>query len=72
MTEETPKLTYDVEKARKAQNSLGFIFAPYSGECFRCGRNIYNIKNGPTAISVEQASRGRITGCPFCHYSFVE
>lgn len=50
-------------------------FAPKSGRCFRCGRNIYDlieIGTRKTGISVEKASSELITGCPHCHYSFVD
>lgn len=34
----------------------------YDGICFRCKRNIFEYYDGTEYI----------TGCPFCHYSFVE
>lgn len=43
--------------------------------CPHCGRNIYQEyeRDGhKTGISVEQAGSDLITGCPHCHYSFVE
>lgn len=51
-------------------------FAPHSGNCYRCGRNIYLPTNGSNGsvlgITVDQAASRLITGCPHCNYSFVE
>ena len=52
-------------------------FAPaFDGSCFRCHQNIYAKIVHPsgyvTGITVEQAGRTLITGCPHCHYSFVD
>lgn len=51
-------------------------FAPKSGCCWRCSRNIYaeatingRISKG---YSVERASKEMITGCPHCYASFVD
>lgn len=41
-------------------------FAPESGKCYRCNKQIYE------KISLEKASNELITGCPHCNYSFVE
>lgn len=46
-------------------------FAPNANidyRCYHCGRNIY----GRGGWSVEYAAKHLVTGCPFCHYSFVE
>ena len=52
-------------------------FAPSGGRCYRCHRQIY--ANQETAegyishgISVWEAGHRLVTGCPHCHYSFVE
>lgn len=37
-----------------------------SGHCFNCKRDIYDV------ISFDHAATQLITGCPHCHYSFVE
>ena len=51
-------------------------FAPHSGLCFRCHLQIYGIlvADGKETygISVEKAGNQLITGCPFCHISFVD
>ena len=51
-------------------------FAPRDGRCYRCGRQIYQQFKWPdghkTGISEQKASGCLITGCPHCHYSFVE
>lgn len=79
--------TYDVDKAIEAQKeyckefaakhpedgmhdsmSRGQGFAPMNGVCYRCHRQMYS----EGGISVERARRNLTTGCPFCHYSFVE
>jgi len=43
------------------------FFMPHNGICFSCHRDIIPelIKNGQTGNSL-------ITGCPLCHYSFVD
>ena len=73
--------TYNPALAVKAQEEhckrVGApMFAPSSGYCFHCGQNIYSAKVYPNGfiggISVEQASRNLITGCPFCHISFAD
>lgn len=72
---------YDTVKAIQAQREYceehgRFVFAPeIGGQCYRCHRNIYApIDHGgyTTGITVEEAGRTLITGCPHCHHSFVE
>lgn len=72
---------FDPKKAAKAQIAYCEheevpMFAPSNGQCFRCGRNIYLPTNGQSGricgITVEQAGKTLITGCPHCCYSFVE
>jgi len=72
---------YDTEKAIAAQNQYcaekGFPhFAPHTGRCYRCGRDIYSEIEHPTGrktgITVERASHELITGCPHCNYSFCD
>lgn len=63
--------TFDSIKAAQAQREYckenkAPLFAPEYGSCFRCKKDIYK------AISVEEASKSLITGCPHCHYSFVD
>lgn len=79
--------TYDISKAVKAQEEYlkklavehpedwmapnfakGKGFAPRSGYCYSCGKNIYE----EGGISVEKAGKELITGCPFCHRSYVD
>ena len=43
-------------------------FSPKDGYCPHCHNPIYIIGG----ISVEEASKTHVTGCPYCHYSFVE
>lgn len=42
-------------------------FAPITGYCWRCGRDIYDKDDG---FSVEEAATRLITYCPRCHRSF--
>jgi hypothetical protein len=49
------KYTYDTGSA---------LFAPTSGICWTCNKQIYN------KITLEEAGEGLITGCPYCHSSF--
>lgn len=46
-------------------------FAPHSGNCFRCGKNIYQLDRF-TGFSVRYAASHHITACPHCHYSFCD
>ena len=72
--------TFDIIEAAKAQANLcsakGYPhFAPTSGRCYNCGKNIYQqIDHGDfkTGVSVERAGHELITGCPHCHYSYCE
>ena len=50
-------------------------FAPQYGICWRCHRNIYKPivhENRTTGISVEDAGKRLITGCPHCSWSYCE
>lgn len=65
---------YNSEQARKAQkeycekNKVPH-FAPWSGSCYSCHKNIYSAPNGYT---VEYASMRLITGCPYCMASYCD
>jgi len=41
-------------------------FAPYSGICANCNKQIYN------EISLTKARTELITGCPYCGWSYCE
>lgn len=68
--------TYDPAAAAKAQEAYCDaheipMFAPIN--CPRCGHGIYDPYPNPNlCYSVEDAGSKLITGCPYCHYSFVE
>ena len=51
-------------------------FAPISGRCYECDKNIYlpyKHKDGTvTGISVRDAARQLVTCCPHCHRTFVD
>lgn len=72
--------TFDSAKARKAQADLCKEknyphFAPLSGVCWNCKKDIYQqIDRGTykTGISVEQATESLITGCPHCNRSYCD
>lgn len=80
--EEMKKETFDIKKACEAQAKLCREeeyphFAPFSGTCWDCNRNIYtkiyNERwNTNSGISVEKASTSLITGCPHCHRSYCD
>lgn len=66
-------MTYDPESAAMAQEARCHElemprFAPNDGRCPNCRRNIYE----EGGYSLEYAAEHAITGCPFCHHSFVE
>ena len=62
--------------------SKGIGFAPKDGRCFCCKQQIYSadgqaisrgrpIGRKVEGISVEQARKSLVTGCPFCHSSYI-
>lgn len=60
--------------ARKAQEAYCWekkvpMYAPADGLCPHCGANIYA---GDSAISPDMAGLHLITGCQYCHTSFVD
>lgn len=75
-------MTYDTKAAVAAQkkycedNNAPF-FAPYD-RCYYCNHNIYLPVRSPitgevvNGVSVEEAGERLITGCPFCHHSYVD
>lgn len=87
---------YDVNLAIANQNKLCKEkdyphFAPNSGRCWKCGRNIYN-KHGwkveygrqievpldseelryTTGVTVEEAGKNLVIGCPHCNRSYCD
>lgn len=60
------------------------LFAPTDGRCFKCGDNIYSCRSHKnpytttrgkfyyTGITVEEAGKFHITGCPHCNKSFCD
>ena len=76
-------LIFDPTAAAKAQEDYCRqqevpMFAPASGICARCGRNIYDPityrghEDKTYGFSVANAGIQLITSCPHCNYSFVE
>lgn len=77
-------MTYDSRAAIAAQENLcqtlGIVMmAPRSGICWSCRRSIYDKQMVPgfmgrppyaIGVSVEQAAKSVITGCPHCHRAF--
>lgn len=64
-------------QARFCRHNGYLMYAPGSGYCFKCGRNIYKPYISATGVevpgyTVEQAGRGLITGCPFCHATYID
>lgn len=81
--------TFNVNEAIKAQAKLCKEknyphFAPHDGQCWDCGRNIYekwerneNSSFGGTrkvvsGITVEKAGKELVTGCPHCHRTYCD
>lgn len=57
----------------------GIGFAPADGFCYNCRQQIYSAegfsgvgRRKEEGISVEKARSEFITGCPFCHRSYVD
>ena len=82
---------YNVSKSIDAQEKYctekGYPhFAPASGICFRCRKQIYEameherknyqtgevVGNYKTGITVKKASSRLITGCPHCNWSYCD
>jgi hypothetical protein len=75
---------YNIIKSVLAQKKYceehGFPrFAPQDGCCWKCQNNIYVSRVNPdlgvtitTGISVEEAGKHLVTGCPQCHASIVD
>lgn len=55
----------EAQKNYCKQNNLP-QFSPEDGYCYSCGNNIYEL------ISLEEASKILITGCPHCRRSFCD
>lgn len=76
MDEYNTKLAIEAQSQYCANNELPNFSPALDGLCYRCGRNIYERlehKDGSiSGITVEQAGKTLITGCPHCHFSFVE
>lgn len=72
--------TFNPDQARKAQAEFAKSnnyphFAPSTGVCWNCKKNIYQqVDRGTykTGISVEKASSGLITGCPHCNRTYCD
>jgi len=76
--------TFNSIEAAKAQEAYCNkhevpMFAPTNGWCSRCGRNIfepYPVRHGAETvtlgISVEEAGKRLISGCPHCNATFVD
>lgn len=58
----------DAQRKYCQANSLP-MFAPGNGACPFCGRDIYS---GPYGYDEKRAGGTLITGCPYCHRSFVD
>lgn len=75
---------YNVQESIKAQANYckekGYPhFAPRSGVCWNCNRNIYNPykrkygdREYETGITTEEASSELVTGCPHCNKSYCD
>lgn len=75
---------YDVQKSIEAQKKYcgekGLPhFAPYSGVCWKCHKNIYEPhhrkygdRDYETGITTEKAGRELVTGCPHCNRSYCD
>lgn len=70
---------YDVKAACKRQEEYCAthnvpFFAPKSGVCWHCRRNIYipRAEGDTPAYSVARAGTTHITGCPFCCRSYCD
>ena len=75
--------TYDAALAAKEQERYCDaheipIFAPYTGWCTSCGRNIYEPytyrgrEDRTLGITVEEAGTRHITCCPHCGATFCD
>jgi hypothetical protein len=77
---------YNIDKSVNAQKEYvketqSPHFAPTSGRCWSCSKNIYKEYSHinlytqseySTGIDVEQAGRALVTGCPHCNRSYCD
>lgn len=70
---------YNIKKSAKAQAAYCEShevphFAPSDGWCWYCHENIYKPKQGAQlgGITVAEAGRRFITGCPHCNRSYCD
>lgn len=47
-------------------------FAPHSGNCWNCNKNIYEPGNKGFGITTERAGSELVTGCPHCFRSYCD
>lgn len=76
--------TFNRQDAAKTQNDLIKDkkypeFPPTNGTCYSCGKNIYDeiehtigTRTYKSGISVENAGKSFITGCPHCNRSYCD
>lgn len=71
-----------IEAQRKyCEDNKAPHFAPRSGRCWSCGRNIYEEYKSVsfysdhvriTGITTEKAANSLVTGCPHCNRSYCD
>ena len=72
--------TFNSKEACAVQSKLCLAknyphFAPYSGKCYYCDKDIYSkVDRGSysSGISVESAEISLVTGCPHCNKSYCD
>lgn len=47
-------------------------FAPSSGVCWKCNRNIYQNYRLGNRISIGERGKSPVTGCPHCNRSYCD
>ncbi len=62
-----------IELQRKLVNEKGYPhFAPSSGVCWKCNRNIYQNYQIEDRISNGETGQSLVTGCPHCNRSYCD
>lgn len=67
----------ELQECKDAQAELCRVedfphFAPVSGRCYKCGRNIYQNYLLGSRESNGYDGKTFVTGCPHCHRSFCD
>lgn len=61
---ENHAIRFDIQQTVVRNNSIDWLSG--SRNCYRCGKDVYN------DLTIEEALKTRMTGCPYCHVSYCD